>query len=134
MAAAVLAGVAHLRGHYSSANHEVHADSKGWRLNILERGEVHFQATGPAHFNMAEPASWSLTSLGQCIATLVFSTDDISPLEIMGCKVVQHLIDEAVDAFDKAETAAEEADRRVLPLPRWRQKLWLLWQSVPRRL
>lgn len=62
------------------------------------------------------------------------STDDISPLEIMGCKVVQHLIDEAVDAFDKAETAAEEADRRVLPLPRWRQKLWLLWQSVSRRL
>lgn len=128
------AGVAHLRGHYSWANHEVHADSKGWRLNILGRGEVHHQATGPDHLDMAEPASWSLISLGQCVATLVFSTDDISPLEVMGCQTVQRLIDDAMNAFGNAEAWAEEADRRVLPLPQWRRKAWLLWQVVTKRV
>lgn len=128
------AGVAHLRGHCSWANHEVHADSKGWRLNILGRGEGQHQATGPDHLDMAEPASWSLISLGQCVATLVFSTDDISPLEVMCCQTVQRLIDDAMNAFDNAEAWAEEADRRVLPLPQWRRKAWLLWQVITKRV
>ncbi len=75
-----LAKVARLRGHYSWASHEIHADSKGWRLNVFEQGDVLYKQTGPMHFGMAEPASWALMSLQQCMATLLFSTDDISPM------------------------------------------------------
>lgn len=58
-----LVQVAHLRGHYSWASHEIHADAKGWRLNVFERGDVLYKETGAMHFGMVDPASWALTSL-----------------------------------------------------------------------
>ncbi len=125
-----LVKVAHLRGHYSWASHEIHADSKGWRLNVFEQGDVLYKQTGPMHFGMAEPASWALMSLQQCMVTLLFSTDDISPLEMLGCKAVQHLINEAVEMFDRAEERVEESDERVLKWPPWRRRLWVLWRST----
>lgn len=82
---------------------------------------------------MAELRSGSLSSLGRCIATLVFSTEDVSPIEITGCQAVQRLVDEAIDAFDNAEAWAEKIDRRVLPLPRWQRKVWSLWQVITKR-
>lgn len=125
-----LAKVAHLRGHYSWASHEIHADSKGWRLNVFEQGDVLYKQTGPMHFGMAEPASWALMSLQQCMATLLFSTDDISPMEILGFKALQHLIDNAVETFDRAEVRVEESDERVLKWPPWKRRLWTLWKST----
>ena len=125
-----LAKVAHLRGHYSWASHEIHADSKGWRLNVFEQGDVLYKQTGPTHFGMAEPASWALISLQQCMATLLFSTDDISPMEILGFKALQHLIDDAVETFDRAEVRVEESDKCVLKWPPWKRRLWILWKSI----
>ncbi|MCA1708037.1 MAG: DUF5677 domain-containing protein [Actinobacteria bacterium] len=125
-----LAKVAHLRGHYSWASHEIHADSKGWRLNVFEQGDVLYKQTGAMHFGMAEPASWALLSLQQCMGTLLFSTDDVSPMEMLGFKALQHLIDEAVETFDRAEERVEESDKRVLKWPPWKRRLWILWKSI----
>ncbi|MGH3885688.1 MAG: DUF5677 domain-containing protein [Pseudonocardiaceae bacterium] len=125
-----LAKVAHLRGHYSWANHEIHADSKGSRLNVFEQGDVLYKQTGPTHFGMAEPASWAMLSLQQCIATLLFSTDDVSPMEILGFKAIQHLIDDAVEMFDRTEARVEEMDERVLKWPHWKRRIWVLWKLI----
>lgn len=50
-----LAKVPHLRGYYLWASHEIHAGSKGWRLNIFEQGDLLYKETGPMHFGLAEP-------------------------------------------------------------------------------
>jgi len=60
----------------------------------------------------------------------VFSTDDISPMEILGLKALQHLIDDAVKTFDRAEVRVEETDKRVLKWPPWKRRLWVLWKSI----
>lgn len=125
--------VAHLRGHYTWASHEIHADAKGWQLNVFERGDVLYKETGPMHFDLAEPATWALISTRQCLVTLLFSHDEVSPLEIQGLKALQLLMDEAADMFSAAEVRVQETDMLVLQYPMWRRRLWAWWRTAVRR-
>ncbi len=90
-----LVKVAHLRGHYSWASHEIHADARGDQLNVFERGDVLHRQTGPMPSDLAEPATWAPASLELCMQTLLYSTDDVSPLEMLGTKALRHLIADA---------------------------------------
>lgn len=128
-----LAKVPHLRGHYRWASHEVHAGSKGWRLNVFERGDLLYKETGPMHFGLAEPGCMALTSLRQCLAALLFSTDGLSPQDLLTLKVIERLTNDAADTFSAAEQAVEELDERIHAYPPWARRLGALWLSLGRR-
>lgn len=128
-----LVKVAHLRGHYSWASHEIHADARGAQLNVFERGDILYKQTGPMLFDLAEPATWALASLELCVTTLLHSTDDVSPLEMAGSKALQHLIADAKEMFEQTEAYVEEMENRVYQWPRWRRELWTRWRLLIQR-
>ncbi|MGM1062168.1 DUF5677 domain-containing protein [Saccharothrix sp. Mg75] len=128
-----LVKVAHLRGHYYWASHEIHADARGDQLNVVERGDVLHRQTGPMLSGLAEPATWALASLELCMQTLLYSTDDVSPLEMLGSKALQHLIDDAKKVFAQSEEYVEEMENRVHLWPRWRRELWIRWRLFIQR-
>lgn len=128
-----MAKVPHLRGHYRWASHEVHAGSKGWRLNVFERGDLLYKEAGPMHFGLAEPGCMALTSLRQCLAALLFSTNGLSPQDLLALKVIEHLTNDAADTFSAAEQAVEELDEQLRAYPPWARRLWARWLSLGRR-
>lgn len=103
-----LANVSFLRGHYQWASHEVHADAKGWALNVFEVNDTLFRATGPLDMGFADPGHLALISLHQCLTALVFSGEEISPSDILSCMAIQRLVDDAGDEFAKASDAVTE--------------------------
>lgn len=128
-----LAKVPHLRGHYRWASHEIHAGSKGWRLNVFEQGDLLYKETGPMHFGLAEPGCMALTSLRQCLVALLLSTDELSPRDLLALKAVEHLTNDAADMFSVAEQAVEEMDERLRAYPLWARRLGVRWLLLGRR-
>lgn len=125
-----LVKVAHLRGHYSWASHEIHADARGDQLNVFERGEVLHRQTGPMLSDLAEPAIWALASLELCMRALLYSTDEVSPLEMLGSKALQHLIADAKEMFEQTEAYVEEMENQVHLWPRWKREIWVRWRLL----
>jgi hypothetical protein len=107
-----LAEVSHLRGHYRWASHEVHADAKGWALNVMERGGVRYTLTSATNVGLAEPGHLALVSLHQTLVSLMFSPDPVSPQDMLLCQALLGLVDRAGDAFDQGERSVEEAEER----------------------
>ncbi|WP_030466829.1 DUF5677 domain-containing protein [Lentzea aerocolonigenes] len=125
-----LVNVAHLRGHYSWASHEIHADARGSLLNVFEQGQTLYKQTGPMLFGFAEPAVWALASLELCVRTLLHSTDEVSPIELLGCKALEHLIADGSQLFEDAETFVEKMEQQVHRWTPWRRHLWVEWRLI----
>ena len=83
--------------------------------------------------DLAEPATWALASLELCMQTLLYSTDDVSPLEMLGSKALQHLIADAKEMFEQTEAYVEEMENRVHLWSRWRRELWARWRLLIQR-
>jgi Family of unknown function (DUF5677) len=113
-----LANVSHLRGHYKWASHEVHADAKGWAMNEFQAHGVNYRATGRMNTGLAEPGHLALISLHQCLVSLLLSTDEPSPWNMLACMTLQPLVDDAGDLFAKGArsvaVAYEGAESRRL--------------------
>ena len=113
-----LANLSHLRGHYKWASHEVHADAKGWAMNEFQAHGVRYRATGRMNTGLADPGHLALISLHQCLVSLLLSTDEPSPWNMLACMTLQPLVDDAGDLFAKGAhsvaVAYERAESRRL--------------------
>ncbi len=56
--------------------------------------------------------------------SLLLSTDELSPQDLLALKVIEHLTNDAADTFSAAEQAVEELDERLQDYPLWRAALW----------
>lgn len=107
-----LANLSHLRGHYKWASHEVHADAKGWAMNEFQAHGVRYRATGRMNTGLADPGHLALISLHQCLVSLLLSTDEPSPWNLLACMTIQPLVDDAGELFAKgAHSVAVEYER-----------------------
>lgn len=127
-----LAGISHLRGHYSWASHEVHSDAKGWALNIREWGDRLYRETSYSNSGLADPGQMALISLHQTTVNLLFSVEEIPPRSILAGESLGLLLDKARHAFGAAhevvETYNEELQRKQArwgrPYGWWRRVTW----------
>jgi hypothetical protein len=108
-----LASLSHLRGHYKWASHEVHADAKGWAMNEFQAHGVSYRATGRMNTGLADPGHLALISLHQCLVSLLLSTDEPSPWNLLACMTLQPLVDDAGDLFAKGEQSVAVAYERA---------------------
>ena len=107
-----MANLSHLRGHYKWASHEVHADAKGWAMNEFQAHGVRYRATGRMNTGLADPGHLALISLHQCLVSLLLSTDEPSPWNLLACMTIQPLVDDAGELFAKgAHSVAVEYER-----------------------
>ncbi|WP_439662865.1 DUF5677 domain-containing protein [Lentzea sp. HUAS TT2] len=107
-----IANLAHLRGHYKWASHEVHADSKGWRLNSEDRDGRLYLETGYAGVGLADPASLALNSLINTTIALLFSSGNPEPFTLVAAKVIMELSGEAQSELLRGHESAEAFDER----------------------
>lgn len=104
-----LVGLAHLRPFYDLASHEVHANAKGTRLNVLTRGARAYKSTGSSDAGLAEPGQMALISLNQATAAMLDSRRDVPPSDLLGLQGINQLLDEACHAFADAEIAKRDS-------------------------
>jgi hypothetical protein len=119
-----LAKLAHLRGHYRWASHEVHSDAKGWALNTYKRGEDSHKSTGVANVGLAEPGHLALISLHQVTVRLL--TDGAAPQsagDLLTLASFQLLLDDASDAFVEGAASVNRAEARLQAKPGRRLRL-----------
>jgi hypothetical protein len=105
-----LADLSRLRGYYKWASHEVHADSKGWRLNHGERGSTSYMSTGHVNFGLSEPGQLAMGSLNLCTVTFLTCIHPASPEMLVRMTAIHHLIDAAQDSFVEGERLVSEAE------------------------
>jgi hypothetical protein len=114
-----LADLSHLRGYYKWASHEVHADSKGWRLNRAERGKIEYMSSGHVNFGFSEPGQLALNSLVLCTDLFLMCTSPVTPEIVVSMQAIQGLLENAANSFAHAEQMVDEAEekfqRRVKP-------------------
>jgi hypothetical protein len=108
-----IANLAHLRGHYKWASHEVHADSKGWRLNSEDRDGRLYLSTGYAGVGLADPADLALGSLVNTTISLLFSSGAPEPFTLVAAKVILNLSDAAGAELLKGHGSAEAFDEKL---------------------
>jgi hypothetical protein len=94
-----LAGMSHLRGYYKWASHEVHADSKGWRLNMTDRAGIAVRSTGFSNDGLADPGSMAITSLLQCTTALLLCCEEQHPFDLVMVSSIALMVNEADDEF-----------------------------------
>lgn len=107
-----LAKVSHLRGYYRWASHEVHSGSKGSRLNLLHRGGQSVKSSGYTNICLADPGQMALISLHQTTVAVLISADPISPRDLLVLKAMQHLLDDACEAFIAGQRSVRQAEER----------------------
>lgn len=108
-----VANLAHLRGYYKWASHEVHADSKGWRLNSEDRDGRLYLSTGYAGVGLADPADLALGSLVNTTISLLFSSGAPEPFTLVAAKVILNLSDAAGAELLKGHESAEAFDEKL---------------------
>jgi hypothetical protein len=106
------ANLSHLRGHYRWASHEVHADAKGARMNIYDRGNISYKASGQVNDGLAEPGHLALISLHQATVSVVLSTGEPTPRDLIALMTLQRLLDDAGEAFSAGESSVHDAEQR----------------------
>jgi len=95
----VLAGIDHLRPYYSWASHEVHANPKGSRLNIVDGSDGQVKLTGRTNIGLADPAQSALIALNQTTSALIVCPGASTPSGILGMQAVAALLEEACQEF-----------------------------------
>ena len=106
----VLAGLDHLRPYYDWASHEVHANPKGTRLNVLTRGGHVYRSTGYSDAGLGDPGQMALISLHQVTTALLSSGREVSPSDLLGIQGMAELVTEACETFASSEIAKRERD------------------------
>jgi hypothetical protein len=125
-----LAGVSHLRGHYSWASHEVHSGAKGLALDIHEWGDTLYRETSYSNEGLADPGHMALISLHQSTVSLLLSTPEVSPRSILACESLALLLDKAGEAFLAADEAVERYNSQLQRRQaRWGQP-YRLWRGL----
>jgi len=117
------ANLDHLRPYYGMANHDVHADSKGARLNRLSFRGGQLLLVGPTNAGLADPGQSAAISLLQTTLELVLhgrpSLSDVSDVMIMKAlsELCRDVCDEFIAAHEKleAEEAAVQAELGLNP-------------------
>lgn len=104
-----LADLSHLRSYYRWAGHEVHADAKGWQLNVREHRGTAYQSTGQELDGLADPAVLALGSLMQTFIALMYCRGETLPEEQLSMVTMQHMADRAAEAFINAHLDMEES-------------------------
>jgi len=107
-----LAKIDHLRGYYRWASHEVHSGSKGSRLNLLHRGGQSVKSSGYTNTGLADPGQMALISLHQTTIAVLTSADPICPRDLLVLKALQHLLDDACEAFVAGNRSVGRAKQR----------------------
>ncbi|NTW39431.1 MAG: hypothetical protein HGA44_06010 [Cellulomonadaceae bacterium] len=109
----VLAGIDHLRPYYSWASHEVHANPKGSRLNLVDGSDGQMKLTGRTNTGLADPAQSALIALHQTTSALITCPGASTPSGVLGTQVVAALLDDACQEF--ARISHGTASRAVSP-------------------
>lgn len=101
--------LSHRRDYYKWASHEVHADSKGWRLNKvdLDDGGL-YMSTGYGSAGLAEPADLALMSLANTTTALIFLDGVFQPTALVAAKSIMAFHGAAVDEFSRCDEIAEK--------------------------
>jgi len=101
-----LAHLDHVRPYYGRANHDIHADSKGARLNRIEFEGTQMLLAGPIASGLTDPGQWTATSLYQVTVSLILlgrpqitDASDVPSLEVLN-----EFVDSACELFFAAET------------------------------
>ena len=107
-----LADLDHNRPYYGLANHGVHADSKGARLNRLDIAGGQILIAGPSNSGLADPGQCTAISLNQVTVSLMIrgrpliaDISDVPELEALGTFVKM-----ANQAFYDCETSLSEVE------------------------
>jgi hypothetical protein len=108
-----LAKVDHLRGHYSWASHEIHADAKAMRLNMLERGGQKVVLTGATNVGLADPGSLASVYLHQTTVSFLLCVDVPAHFDLYSLQAMTHMRDKIDDALADAEASVHEAEERL---------------------
>lgn len=95
----VLAEIDHMRPYYSWASHEVHANPKGSRLNLLDGPDGQVKLTGRTNIGLADPAQSALIALHQTTAALLTCPGATTPSGLFGAHAVARLLEEACEEF-----------------------------------
>lgn len=98
-----LAQIDHLRGHYSWASHEVHADSKAMRLNVFERGGTSALLTGATNYGLADAGSLAAIYLHQTLASFLLCVDIPAHFDLFTLQAMSHLVKRSDEAFATAK-------------------------------
>jgi len=112
------AGLEYLRGHYKWATREVHADSKGLRLNTIERGDVIMHLAGATNLGLVEPAGMCLRALHSVNVNLVLSKNSSHPSHGLYCAALSELISRVEALLAAGEAAVEQREETLQSLPR----------------
>ena len=121
-----LAEVSHLRSYFRWASHEVHADSKGLALNVVERGGVAYMVAGRTNAGLAEPGHMALISLHQVTVSMLLSPEMPAMLDVQALQAMRLLVERAGEAFDLAEESIAAAEERFQARQAARSRRW--WQ------
>ena len=108
----VIAGIDHLRPYYTWASHEVHAYTKGVRLNQSGLDGDLWKLAGRTNAGLADPAQGALIALNQVTASMLTVPGVASPSRIVASRAAMALLDEACEEFVRIER--ELADERTL--------------------
>lgn len=112
-----LANLGSLRSFYRWASHEVHPDSKGWRLNLSEWEGVTYMSTGHANFGLSEPGQLAMVSLNLCTVSFLMCIHPVSAETVVRLLAINELIVGAQNLFVEGErqlaTAEEVLRHRI---------------------
>jgi hypothetical protein len=71
---------------------------------------VSYHSTGPTLRGLAEPGHTALLSLLQAtVSVLMISPELPAPRDMLACKVLMQMVDEAGEEFARAEAAVDQA-------------------------
>jgi hypothetical protein len=103
----------HLRGHYAWASHEVQADSKSMRLNVLERGGSSALLTGATNFGLADAGVLAAIYLHQTLVSFLLCVDVPAHFDLLTLQAMARLVDDAEKAFGQGQARVEAAEERL---------------------
>lgn len=104
----VIAGLDHLRPHYTWASNEVHANPKGSRLNRRSGPDGAVKLAGRTNRGLADSAQGALIALHQVTSAMLTCPGVATPSGLVGVQAVALLLDEACRDFARTERTMRE--------------------------
>jgi hypothetical protein len=111
-----LANLDHLRPYYGLANHGVHADAKGARLNCFEFRGGQMLLAGPSTGGLADPGQSTAISLMQTTASLIaYGRPEITDIsDLPALTALGQLVDAACERFAIANEQLERDEAAII--------------------